>query len=156
MGSPSSSGDEIDPSEAVVERVEGEEAEMDVAGVVSEEETTDVEDVSPEEAAASGASSKEEVTIVEDSTDEDAVSMDELEAAEVSSDDVSTASASNPKSTKRAVDEPVVIGGVASVVRTVETTPVNTTSNGGTAQGNPSRSGSRTDPSLFNSSHCSI
>ena len=149
MDSSSSSGDETDPFEAIAKRVEGEEAEIDAVGVASEEKTAAAEDVSAEEAAALDASSEEKVAVAEDSTDGDAVSMDELEAAEASFDDVSTASASNPKSIERAVEKHVVVGGVTSAVRTVETTPVSITSSGGVAQGNPSRSESRTDPSLL-------
>ena len=52
----------------------------------------------------------------------------------------------------REVDEPVAIGDIASAVRTVETTTVNITNNDRTPQGNPSRSGSHTDPTLFDSS----
>ena len=152
MDSSSSSGDETNPSKAIAERVGGEEAGVDVAGAISEEETAAAEDVSTEEVATPNASSEEKVTVAEDSTDEDAVSMDELEAAEASSDGVSTVSASNPKSTERGVDEPVAIGDIASAVRTVETTTVNITNNDGTPQGNPSRSGSHTDPTLFDSS----
>ena len=125
---------------------------MDVAGVVSEEGNAVAEDVSAEEVTAPNASSEVDVTVAKDSTDEDAVSMDELEAAEASSNGMSIASASNLKSTERAVNEPVVIRDIASTMRTVETTPVNIISSGGTPQGNPSRSGSRTDPTLFDSS----
>ncbi len=132
MDSSSSSGDETDRSEAVAERVGGEEAEVDVAGVVSEEGNAAAEDVSAEEVTAPNASFEVDVTVAEDSTDEDAVSMDELEAAEASSAGVSPASASNLKSTERAVNEPVVIRDITSTVRTVETTPVNIISSGGT------------------------
>jgi hypothetical protein len=152
LNSSSSSGDETDLSEAVVERVRGEEAGIDAAGAVSEEETVAAEDVSADEAIASDASSEEEIAVAKDSTDEDAVSMDELEAIEASFDDVSTASTSNPKSIERAVEEHVVVGGVTSAVRDAKSTPVTITSSGETAQGNPSRSGSHTDPTLFDSS----
>jgi hypothetical protein len=152
LNSSSSSGDETDLSEAVVERVRGEEAGIDAAGAVSEEETVAAEDVSADEAIASDASSEEEIAVAKDSTDEDAVSMDELEAIEASFDDVSTASTSNPKSIERAVEEHVVVGGVTSAVRDAKTTPVTITRSGETAQGNPSRSGSHTDPTLFDSS----
>jgi hypothetical protein len=90
--------------------------------------------------------------VAEASTNKDVVFMDELEAAKASSSDVSTTSASNPKSIERAVDEHVAVGAVTSAVRTAETTPITITSSGGTAQGNPSRSRSRIDPSLFDSS----
>uniref|UniRef100_A0A2N9EUF0 Aminotransferase-like plant mobile domain-containing protein n=1 Tax=Fagus sylvatica TaxID=28930 RepID=A0A2N9EUF0_FAGSY len=152
LNSSSSSGDETDLSEAVIERVRGEEAGIDAAGAVSEEETAAAEDVSPDEATASDASSEEEIAVAKDNTDEDAVSMDELEAIEASFDDVSTASTSNPKSIERAVEEHVVVEGVTSAVRDAKSTPVTITSSGETAQGNPSRSGSHTDPTLFDSS----
>ena len=152
MDSSSSSNDETESSETVAERVGGEDVEVDAAGAVSEEETVATETTSAEETITPDVSSGEEVTVAETSINEDTVSMDELKATEASSDDATTISASNPKSIKRAVDERVVVGAVASAIRTVKTTPVTITSSGGTAQGNPSRNGSRIDPSLFDSS----
>jgi hypothetical protein len=85
-------------------------------------------------------------------TDEDAVSMDELEAVEASSDDVPVAFASNPRSVERATDEHTTVRAVTSAVRAAEVEPIAITSSGGTAQDNPLRSDSRTDPLLFDSS----
>ena len=152
MDSSSSSNDEIESSETVAERVGGEDVEVDAVGAVSEEETVATEATTAEETITLDVSSGEEVTVVETSINEDTVSMDELKATEASSDDATTISASNPKSIKKAVDERVIVGAVASAVRTVETTLVTITSSGGTAQGNPSRNGNRTNPSLFDSS----
>jgi hypothetical protein len=90
--------------------------------------------------------------VAEASTNKDVVSMDELEAAEASYDDISTASASNSKSIERAIDEHAIVRAVTSAVRTVGAKPITITSSGRTAQGNPSWSGSRTDPLLFDSS----
>ena len=71
--------------------------------------------------------------MAEASTDEDAVSMDELEAVEASFDDVPIASASNPKSVERAIDEHIAIGAVTSAVRAAKTVPIIITSSGGIA-----------------------
>jgi hypothetical protein len=152
LDSSSSSGDGTESFEATAERVGGEDVEIDAAGTVSEEETIAAQAASTEETTAPDVSSGEGVVMAEASTNEDLVSMDELEATEASSDDVSTASASNPKFIERAIDEHVVVGAVTSAIRIAETTPVTITSSGGTAQGNPSRSGSHTDPTLFDSS----
>uniref|UniRef100_A0A2N9FSE6 Uncharacterized protein n=1 Tax=Fagus sylvatica TaxID=28930 RepID=A0A2N9FSE6_FAGSY len=97
-------------------------------------------------------SSEDEDVVVKTSTEEDEVSMDELEAAEVSSDSTSVAFASKPISAEGAVEEHATVGVVTSVERVVETTPVIITSNGGTVQGGPSGSGSHVDPSLLDSS----
>ena len=86
------------------------------------------------------------------STEEDEVSMDELEAAEAAFDNTPTASASNPRSVERTVDEHTTVGVVTSAARVVETTPITITSSDGIAQGNPSGSGSHVDPSLLDSS----
>ena len=80
--------------------------------------------------------------MAEASTEEDVVSMDELEAAEASFDNSPVASASNPRSVERVVDEHTTAGVVTSAARVVETTPITITSSGGIAQGNPSGSGS--------------
>ena len=151
MDSSSSSGDETNPSKAVAERVGGEEAGVDVAGAISEEETAAAEDVSTEEVATPNASSEEKVTVAEDSTDEDAVSWmnSKLQKLLLMVCLLRLPVTQNPL---REVDEPVAIGDIASAVRTVETTTVNITNNDGTPQGNPSRSGSHTDPTLFDSS----
>uniref|UniRef100_A0A2N9FJF3 Uncharacterized protein n=1 Tax=Fagus sylvatica TaxID=28930 RepID=A0A2N9FJF3_FAGSY len=90
--------------------------------------------------------------VAEASTEEDVVSMDELEAAEASFDDVPLASASNLSSIERIVDEHTTVGVVTIAMRAVETTPITITSSGGTAQGGLSGSGSHVDPSLLDSS----
>jgi hypothetical protein len=90
--------------------------------------------------------------VAEASTDEDVVSMDELEAAEASFDDVLVASASNLRSVKRASDEHTVVGAITSAMRVAEAEPIAITSSGGTAQDNPSKSDSHTDSLLFDSS----
>jgi hypothetical protein len=87
---------------------------------------------STDERTASGAFSRGEGMVAEASTGEDVVSMDELEAAEASFDDVPLASASNPRSVERIVDEHKTVGVVTSAVRAVETTPITITSSGGT------------------------
>ena len=107
---------------------------------------------SADERTASGAFSGGEGMVAGASTEEDVVSMDELEAVEASFDDVPLASASNPRSVERIVDDHTTVGVVTSAVRAVETTPITITSSGGTTQGNPSRSGSHADPSSFYSS----
>jgi hypothetical protein len=90
--------------------------------------------------------------VAEASTEEDVVSMDELEAAEASFDDVPLASASRLSSIERIVDGHTTVGVVTSAMRAVETTPITITSSGGTAQGGLSGSGSHVDPSLLDSS----
>ena len=107
---------------------------------------------SDDEAIATDASSKEEGTVARVNTDEDIVSMDELEAAEASFDNIPVASASNPRFVERASDEHTATGAVTSAVRAAEAEVIAITSNGVIAQGNPSKSDSRMDPSLFNSS----
>ena len=152
MDSSSSSGDGTKFFEAIAERVGVEDVEINAAEAVFEEETIATKAASAKETTAPDVSFGEEVAVAEASNNEDVVSKDELEAAKASFDDVSTASTSNPKSIERAVDEHVVVGAVTSVVRIVDTTPITITSSDGTTQGNPSRSGSRTDLSLFDSS----
>jgi hypothetical protein len=82
---------------------------------------------SADERTASGTFSGGEGMVAEASTEKDVVSIDELEAAEASFDDVPLASASNPRS--------III-----------------TSSGGIAQGGLSGSGSHVDLSLLDSS----
>jgi hypothetical protein len=107
---------------------------------------------SADERTALGAFSGGEGMVAEASTEKDVVSIDELEAAEASFDDVPLASASNPRSVERIVDEHTTVGVVTSAVRAVETTPITITNSGGTTQGNPSGSGSHVDLSLLDSS----
>jgi hypothetical protein len=86
-------------------------------------------------------------------TGDDEVSMDELEAAEASSESTPVATpASKAISAKEAVEEHATVGVVTVAERIMETTPVVVTSSGGTAQAGPSGSSSRVDPSLLDSS----
>jgi hypothetical protein len=147
-----SSSDRTDSSGAATEEVEDEDAEIDVAKTASDEETVVAEVASDDEATATNASFGEEGAVAEASIDEDIVSMYELEAAEAFFDNVPVASASNPRSVERVSDEHTTAGAVTSAVRTAEAEPIAITSSGGTAQDNPSRSDSHTDPSLFDSS----
>ena len=147
--SSSSSSDRTDSSEAAAEEVEDEDAETSAAEVVFYEETVLAEVASDDEATATDASSGEEGVVVEASIDENNISMDELEAAEASFDIVPIASTSNPRSVERASNEHTAVGAVTSAVRATEAEPIAITSSGGTAQDNPSKSDSRTDPSLF-------
>jgi hypothetical protein len=78
--------------------------------------------------------------------------MDELEAAEASSESTPVASASKPISAEEAVEEHATVGVVTGIERIVETTPVAVTSSGGTVQAGPSGSSSHVDPSLLDSS----
>uniref|UniRef100_A0A2N9GE07 Aminotransferase-like plant mobile domain-containing protein n=1 Tax=Fagus sylvatica TaxID=28930 RepID=A0A2N9GE07_FAGSY len=137
---------------AAAEEVEGEDAKIAAEETASDEETIVAEVTSDDEATAMDASSGEEGTVVEASTNEDIVSMYEVETAEASFDNVLVASASNPRSVERASDEHIAVGAVTSAMRAAEAEPIAITSSGGTAQGNPSRSDNRMDPSLFDSS----
>jgi hypothetical protein len=78
--------------------------------------------------------------------------LDELEAAEASSDSTPVTSASKPISAEEAVEEHATVGVVTGAEKVVETTPVAVTSSGGTVQGGPSGSSSHVDPSLLDSS----
>jgi hypothetical protein len=150
--SSSSSSDKTDSSGAAAEEVEDEDDKIAAEETASDEETIVAEVTSDDEATAMDASSGEEGTVVEASTNEDIVSMYEVETAEASFDNVLVASASNPRSVERASDEHIAVGAVTSAMRAAEAEPIAITSSGGTAQGNPSRSDNRMDPSLFDSS----
>ena len=139
--------DRTNSSGAVVEGVKDEDTEVDAVETTSEEEAVMAEVTSDDEATAIDAFSGEEVTVAEASTDEDSISMDKLEVAEAT-----VAFANNSRSIERVSNEHIAAGTITSVVRAVETEVVAIASNGGTAQGNPSKSDSRTDPSLFDSS----
>ena len=110
-----------------------------------------VEVASDDEATATDASSGEEGTMAEANIDEDIMSMDELEAVEASFDNVLIAFAINPRSVERASNEHTIVRAVTNVVRAIEAELIAITSSGGTAQGNPSRSDSRTNLLLFDS-----
>ena len=124
MDSSSSSSDRSVPSRAAAEEIEDEDAEIDVAETVSNAETVAAEVNSADESTALGASFGEEGAVVETNTDEDIVSMDELEVAKASFDDVPIASASNPRSVEKTVDERTTVGVVTSAERVAETTPI--------------------------------
>jgi hypothetical protein len=98
------------------------------------------------------ASSGEKDARAEVDTEDDEVSMDELEAAEASSESTPVASASKPMSAEEAVEEHATVGVISGIEKIVETTPVVVTSSGGTVQAGLSGSSSRVDPSLLDSS----
>uniref|UniRef100_A0A2N9G9C9 Aminotransferase-like plant mobile domain-containing protein n=1 Tax=Fagus sylvatica TaxID=28930 RepID=A0A2N9G9C9_FAGSY len=150
--SSSSLSDRSDPSGAAAKGIRGEDVEVDAVEAVSDAKNVAAEVSSADESTASSTSSGEDHVVAGTSTEEDEVSMDELEAAEVSFDNASTASASNPRSAGGTVGEHATIGVVTSAERAVETTPITITSSGGTPQDNPSESGSHVDPSVFDSS----
>ena len=147
-----SSSSSSDPSGAAVEEVEGEDAKVGAAETVSGADDF-AADISSIDASATSFTSSEEGNMEAGiNTEDDEVSMDELEAAEASSESTPVASASKPISAEEAVEEHTVVGVVTDAERVVETTPIAVTSSGGTVQGGPSGSGSRVDPSLLDSS----
>ena len=101
LDSSSSSSDKTGSSGATAKEIKDEDAEIDAAEAVSDEETVATEVNSDDETTTSDASSGEEGVVAEAGTDEDVVSMDKLEAAEAFFDDVPVASASNPRSVER-------------------------------------------------------
>ena len=127
-----SSSDRSDLSGAAAEGIRGEDVEVEAAEAVFDVENVAAEVSSANKSTASSTSSGEEGAVAETNTDEDVVSMDELEAAEASFDDVPIASASNPRSAERTIDEHTTVGVVTSAERAVETTPITITSSGGT------------------------
>uniref|UniRef100_A0A2N9IL65 Aminotransferase-like plant mobile domain-containing protein n=1 Tax=Fagus sylvatica TaxID=28930 RepID=A0A2N9IL65_FAGSY len=135
LNSPSSSSsDKGDPSGAGLERTESEDAEITAAETVSGAKNVAAEVNSVDESTASSTSSGEEGVEAGTSTEEDEVSMDELEAAEATFDNASTASASKPESAKGTAEEHATVGVVTSAERVVETTPISIASSGETAQ----------------------
>ena len=152
MSSSSSASDSSDPSRVAAERVESEDAEASAAEAVSGSDDFAVDISSVDKSAALSTSSWEEGMVAGTSAEEDEVSMDELRAAKAAFDSDSTASASKPRSAEGIVEEYAIVGVVTSVERVVEATPIAIISSGGTAQGDPSESGSRVDPSLLDSS----
>ena len=144
-----SSNDSTSSSGAATEEIEDEDAEIDIAKAVSDEGTIVAEVASDDEATATDASSGKEGVVAEANTDENNISIDELEAAEASFDNVPVAFASNLRSVERAIDEHIAVGTVTSAVKVAEVEPIVITSNGGIAQDNPSKSDSRMDPLLF-------
>uniref|UniRef100_A0A2N9IE21 Aminotransferase-like plant mobile domain-containing protein n=1 Tax=Fagus sylvatica TaxID=28930 RepID=A0A2N9IE21_FAGSY len=152
-----SSSSSSDPSGAVEEEVERESVGAGVAETVSgagdfaaDISSADIGSVDTD--AFLSASSGEKDARAEVDTEDDEVSMDELEAAEASSESTPVASASKPMSAEEAVEEHATVGVVSGIEKIVETTPVVVTSSGGTAQAGPSGSSSRVDPSLLDSS----
>ena len=150
--SSSSSSDGGDPSGAAAEEIEREDAEAGAVETVSGADDFAADISSIDVSAASSTSFGEENVEAGVDTEDDEVSMDELEAAEASSESTLIASASKPISAEGAVEEHVTVGVVISVDRVVETTPITITSSGGTVQGDPSGTGSCVDPSLLDSS----
>uniref|UniRef100_A0A2N9IP86 Aminotransferase-like plant mobile domain-containing protein n=1 Tax=Fagus sylvatica TaxID=28930 RepID=A0A2N9IP86_FAGSY len=151
-----SSSSSSDPSGAVEEEVERESVGAGVAETVSgagdfaaDISSADIGSVDTD--AFLSASSGEKDARAEVDTEDDEVSMDELEAAEASSESTPVASASKPMSAEEAVEEHATVGVVSGIEKIVETTPVVVTSSGGTAQAGPSGSSSRVDPSLLDS-----
>ena len=147
-----SSSSSSDPSGAAVEEVEGEDAEAGAAETVSGADDFAADISFVDASAASLTFSEEENMEAGGHTEDDEMSMDELEAAEASSESTPVVSASRPLSAEEAVEEYVTIGVVTGAERVVETTSVAVTSSGGTAQGGPSGSGSHVDPPLLDSS----
>ena len=147
-----SSSSSSDPSGAAVEEVEGEDAEAGAAETVSSADDFVADISSIDASAASLTSSEEENMEAGVHTEDDEMSMDELEAAEASSESTPVVSASKPMSAEEVVEEHAAVGVVTDAERVVETTSIAVTSSGGTVQGGPSGSGSRVDPSLLDSS----
>uniref|UniRef100_A0A2N9HJK4 Aminotransferase-like plant mobile domain-containing protein n=1 Tax=Fagus sylvatica TaxID=28930 RepID=A0A2N9HJK4_FAGSY len=152
-----SSSSSSDPSGAVEEEVGRESVGAGVAETVSgagdfaaDISSADIGSVDTD--AFLSASSGEKDARAEVDTEDDEVSMDELEAAEASSESTPVASASKPMSAEEAVEEHATVGVVSGIEKIVETTPVVVTSSGGTVQAGPSGSSSRVDPSLLDSS----
>ena len=147
-----SSSSSSDSSGAAAEEIEREDAEAGAAETASGADDFAADISSLDTNAASSISSGEKNVEAGASTEDDEVSMDELEAVEVSFDSTPVASASKPVSAEEAVEEHATVGVVTSAERVVETTPMAITSSGGTVQGGPSGSGSHMDPSLLDSS----
>jgi hypothetical protein len=147
-----SSSSSSDPSGAAAEEVEGEDAEAGAAEAVSGADDFAANISFVDTSAASLTFSEEENMEAGGHTEDDEVSMDELEAAEASSESTPVASASKSMSAEEVVEEHAAVGVVTDAERVVETTPIAVTSSGGTIQGGPSGSGSRVDPSLLDSS----
>jgi hypothetical protein len=157
LSSSSSSSDKDDPSGAAAKEIESEDTETAAAETVSgaDDFAADISSAdsgSVDTDAILSASSGEKDVEAGVDTEEDEVSMDELEAAEASSESTPVVSASRPISAEEAVEEHVTVGVVTGAERVVETTPVAVTSSGGTVQGDLSGSGSHVDPSLLDSS----
>jgi hypothetical protein len=151
-----SSSSSSDPSGAAAEEIEREDAEAGAAETVSgaDDFAADISsaDIGSIDTDAVLSTSSEKNVEAGASTEDDEVSMDELEAAEASSESTPVTSASKPISAEEAVEEHATVGVVTGAERVVETTPIAVTSSGGTVQGGPSGSGSRVDPSLLDSS----
>ena len=150
--SSSSSSDKDDPSGAAAERAESEDTEIAAAETISGTENVAAETSSADESTASSTSSRNKDVEAGTSTEEDEVSMDELKVAEAAFDSDSTASASEPRSAERTVEEHTTVKVITSTERAIKTTPITIATSGETAQDHPSESGSRVDPSLLDSS----
>ena len=150
--SSSSSSDKDDPSGAAAERAESEDTEIAAAETISGTENVAAETSSADESTASSTSSRNKDVEAGTSTEEDEVSMDELKVAEAAFDSDSTASASEPRSAERTVEEHTTVKVITSTERAIKTTPITIATSGQTAQDHPSESGSHVDPSLLDSS----
>uniref|UniRef100_A0A2N9EKP5 Uncharacterized protein n=1 Tax=Fagus sylvatica TaxID=28930 RepID=A0A2N9EKP5_FAGSY len=142
----------IDPSRVAVKEAGSRDIEVDAVETISDAGDFAAKASSADKGTTSSTSSGEKGMMSRTSTEEDEVSMDELRAAEAAFDSDSTASASKPRSTKGTVEEHAIVEVITNAERVVETTPITIASNGETTQGHPSKSGSRVDPSLLDSS----
>ena len=131
--SSSSSSDKDDPSRVAAERAESEDTEIAPVEIVSGAENVATKASSADESTASSTSSGNENVEAGTSTEEDEVSMDELKTAEAAFDSDSTASASEPRSIERTVEEHTTVEVVTSAERAVETTPITIATSGETA-----------------------
>uniref|UniRef100_A0A2N9ETF3 Aminotransferase-like plant mobile domain-containing protein n=1 Tax=Fagus sylvatica TaxID=28930 RepID=A0A2N9ETF3_FAGSY len=142
-----SSSSNSDSSGAAAEENEGDDAEVEAAETVpgADDFAADISSIDTD-AILSASSGEKDVEAGVD-TEDDEVSMDELGAAEASSESTPVASASKPISAEEAVKKHETVGVVTGTERIVKTTPVAVTSSGGL-----SGSGSHMDLSLLDSS----
>uniref|UniRef100_A0A2N9FRU8 Aminotransferase-like plant mobile domain-containing protein n=1 Tax=Fagus sylvatica TaxID=28930 RepID=A0A2N9FRU8_FAGSY len=147
-----SSSSSSDSSRAIEEEVERESVGADAAKIASGVDDFAADISSVDASAISSTSSEKRSVSAGIDTKDNEVSLDELEAAEASSDSTPVTSASKPVSTEEAVKEHATVRVVTGAEKVVETTPVAVTSSGGTVQGGPSGSSSHVDPSLLDSS----
>jgi hypothetical protein len=150
--SSSSSSDKDYPSRVAVKEAGSRDIEVDAVETISDAGDFAAKASSADKGTTSSTSSGEKGMMSRTSTEEDEMSMDELRAAEAAFDSDSTASASKPRSAKGTVEEHAIVEVITNAERVVETTPITIASNGETTQGHPSKSGSRVDPSLLDSS----
>ena len=151
MSSSSPSSDKDGPPGAAAKETESEDTETAAAETVSGANNFIADSGSVDTDAILSASSGERAVEAGIDTEDNEVSMDELKAAEASSESTPVVSASRPLSAEEAVEEYVTIGVVTGAERVVETTPVAATTSGGIVQGDFSGSGSHVDLSLLDS-----